>query len=99
MKKRSVESFINPLVCLLEQLHMLTLRAPALFASDFKSFFCRHTDSTHVKTLKLDILACIACDENAIDIAAELSEYVADVSPELAQHAVREEGNKKRCGY
>ena len=58
----------------------------------YATFFCRANEPSYIKTLKLEILAAIADEANAYDIATELSEYVNDVDEELARHAVRAMG-------
>ena len=45
-----------------------------------------------IKSLKLDILAAIADESNAFDIATELTEYVNDIDEQLARDAVRAVG-------
>ena len=50
-----------------------------VFASDYKSFYCRVDEPTYIKLLKLEILSLIACDFNLGDMLNELGEYVTDV--------------------
>ena len=42
--------------------------------------------------MKLDILAAIADETNAYDIATELTEYVNDIDEKLARKAIRTVG-------
>jgi vesicle coat complex subunit len=73
-------------------LHLLVTRAPPLFVTDFKSFFCRASDSPAVKKLKIEMLTA-ACDaSNAYDIVTELSEYVGDVDAAIARESVKAVG-------
>lgn len=63
--------------------------ATGLFDTEHRSFFVRYNEAPHVKHLKVDVLAMIACSSNAREIAAELTEYVTDVDSELSKHAVQ----------
>ena len=58
----------------------------------YTAFFCRMNEPTYIKQLKLEILAAIADENNAYDIATELTEYVNDIDPHLARDAVRAVG-------
>ena len=70
-------------------LHLLVLRAPVLFSADFKSFFCRSSDSVSVKKLKLEMLTAVADASSTHDIVTELAEYVTDVDVATSRRAVR----------
>lgn len=74
-------------------LHHLVLRAPVLFANEFKQFFCRANDSFSVKAFKLEMLTVVADNSNTYDIVTELSEYVMDVDAKVATRAVRAIGD------
>ncbi|KAK9786802.1 hypothetical protein WJX73_006669 [Symbiochloris irregularis] len=76
----------------LAHFHLLAQRAPILFSSIYTAFFCRMNEPTYIKQLKLEILAAIADEHNAYDIATELTEYVGDIDPHLARDAVRAVG-------
>jgi len=73
-------------------LHLLVTRAPVLFSTDYKSFFCRANDSAAVKKLKLEMLTAAADQVNAYDVVTELSEYVMDTDSEVARLSVRAVG-------
>jgi len=73
----------------LKHLHLLAQRAPMLFSRSFKSFFCRYSDPSYVKSAKLDLLVAVADEANAYEVVTEISEYVADVSPGFSREAVR----------
>lgn len=79
----------EPAYAVWAHLHLLTLRAPPLFANDFKSFFCRIGDPPAVKRLKIEALVAVADVGNTYEIVTELSEYVSDVEPRIAREAVR----------
>lgn len=70
-------------------LALLVRRCPALYAADYRPFFCRHSDSRHVKGLKLGILVSIADSECAAEIVQELSQYVTEVDERFARDSVR----------
>ena len=70
-------------------LALLVRRCPALYAADYRPFFCRHNDSRHVKVLKLGILVSIADCECAGEVVQELSQYVTEVDERFARDAVQ----------
>ena len=73
-------------------LRLLVQRAPMLFSSDYKQFFCRYNDNIHVKKLKLDMLTVIADDNNAYEIVNELCEYATDPNVTVARESVKAVG-------
>lgn len=73
----------------LAHLLLLAKRCPGAFDAEYKQFFCKFNEPTYVRALKMDILARVACPENAADILAELSEYVTDIDEQLARRAIR----------
>ncbi|KAL3680710.1 hypothetical protein R1sor_023666 [Riccia sorocarpa] len=76
----------------LSHLHLLVLRAPVLFASDYKHFYCRYSDPSYVKKLKLEMLTAVANESNTYDIVTELSEYAANVDVTIARESIRAVG-------
>lgn len=52
----------------LSHLHLLVLRAPVLFSSDYKHFYCRYSDPSYVKKLKLEMLTAVANETNTYEI-------------------------------
>lgn len=52
----------------LSHLHLLVLRAPVLFSNDYKHFYCRYSDPTYVKKLKLEMLTAVANETNTYEI-------------------------------
>jgi vesicle coat complex subunit len=44
------------------------MRAPMLFSSDYKSFYCQYSDPSYVKKLKLEMLTAIANESNTYEI-------------------------------
>jgi hypothetical protein len=49
-------------------LHLLVMRAPMLFSSDYKSFYCQFSDPSYVKKLKLEMLTAVANESNTYEI-------------------------------
>ncbi|GER32517.1 AP-2 complex subunit beta-1 [Striga asiatica] len=52
----------------LSHLHLLVIRAPFIFASDYKHFYCQYNEPFYVKKLKLDMLTAVANDSNTYEI-------------------------------
>uniref|UniRef100_A0A0D6R438 Beta-adaptin-like protein n=1 Tax=Araucaria cunninghamii TaxID=56994 RepID=A0A0D6R438_ARACU len=76
----------------LSHLHLLVMRAPILFSSDYKHFYCRYSDPTYVKKLKLEMLTAVANESNTYEIVTELSEYAANVDVVIARESIRAVG-------
>lgn len=72
--------------------HLIAQRAPIIFSQIYTTFYCRINEPSYIKFLKLDILAAIADETNAYDIATELTEYVNDIDEKLARKAIRTVG-------
>lgn len=71
---------------------LIVERAHGVFDDEFKQFFCKYTEPTCVKALKMGVLPKVASAANAREVVAELTEYVAGVDAELARQAVRSIG-------
>ncbi|XP_006644391.1 beta-adaptin-like protein A [Oryza brachyantha] len=73
-------------------LHLLVMRAPILFSSDYKSFYCQFSDPSYVKKLKLEMLTAIANESNTYEIVTELCEYAGNVDVPIARESIRAVG-------
>ncbi|XP_062206228.1 beta-adaptin-like protein A [Phragmites australis] len=73
-------------------LHLLVTRAPMLFSSDYKSFYCHFSDPSYVKKLKLEMLTAIANESNTYEIVTELCEYAGNVDVPIARESIRAVG-------
>jgi AP-4 complex subunit beta-1 len=79
-------------------------REPKSFQGSYKDFFCRLSDPTYIKSIKMEILTLIANEKNGLDIVSEYAEYVSDANNHisrlaiagLAKVALRVEGCAKR---
>jgi len=67
---------------------LLAEREPRCFAKNYKDFFCRVSDPTFIKCVKIDILTLVAAETSATEIVAELVEYVSDSNVALSRMAV-----------
>jgi len=65
---------------------------PGIFDDEYRQFYVRYSDPTHIKHSKVRILAKLANPETAPDIVAELGEIVADVDETMGRLAVRSMG-------
>ena len=79
--------FEQSYVCL-KHIALLVSRSPAVFADEFKQFYCRYNDPACVKLLKLEILTQLGTSANMAEAVEEISEYVTDPDPEVARGAV-----------
>lgn len=75
--------------CVLHHILLMTGRRPDVFSQDYRQFYTRYNEPSHVKYVKIDILSTIADSRNVTDIITELSEYVSDVDQTLARRAIR----------
>ncbi|KAJ3701781.1 hypothetical protein LUZ61_005486 [Rhynchospora tenuis] len=73
-------------------LHLLVMRAPMLFSSDYKHFYCQFSDPSYVKKLKLEMLTAIANESNTYEIVTELCEYAGNVDVPIARESIRAVG-------
>ncbi|KAL6530788.1 hypothetical protein OROGR_014648 [Orobanche gracilis] len=76
----------------LSHLHLLVMRAPFIFSSDYKHFYCQYNEPFYVKKLKLDMLTAVANESNTFEIVTELCEYVANVDIPMARESIRAVG-------
>ena len=72
----------------LKHVASLVRRERGIFDEQYKAFYCRHNDPTHVQYIKLDILPQIANTNNMNDIVAELAEYVTDINAEISRRSI-----------
>jgi hypothetical protein len=75
--------------CVLHHILLMVGKKPRVFSRDYRQFYNRYNEPTHVKYVKIDILSAIADASNVADIITELSEYVTDVDQELARRSIR----------
>lgn len=76
----------------LSHLHLLVMRAPYIFSSDYKHFYCQYNEPSYVKRLKLEMLTAVANESNTYDIVTELCEYAANVDIPIARESIRAVG-------
>jgi vesicle coat complex subunit len=77
---------------ILSHLHLLVMRAPMLFSSDYKHFYCQYNEPFYVKKLKLEMLTAVANESNTYEIVTELCEYAANVDIPMARESIRAVG-------
>ncbi|KAK3004085.1 hypothetical protein RJ639_017885 [Escallonia herrerae] len=76
----------------LSHLHLLVMRAPILFSTDYKHFYCQYNEPFYVKKLKLEMLTAVANESNTYEIVTELCEYAANVDIPMARESIRAVG-------
>eukprot|EP01071_Lankesteria_metandrocarpae_P006613 Lankesteria_metandrocarpae@DN4425_c0_g1_i1.p1 len=62
--------------------------AAEAFSEDFKNFFCRYNDASHIKSCKLQILTSLTTPSNVSAIQLELADYVCDVDADIARQSI-----------
>jgi AP-4 complex subunit beta-1 len=74
----------------LKHLETILIRAEArgIYDQEFRQFFVRYNEPSHVKQLKVQLLPLIANETNGREIVAELGEYVVDVDKELSKKSI-----------
>ncbi|KAK7283005.1 hypothetical protein RIF29_12193 [Crotalaria pallida] len=77
---------------ILSHLHLLVMRAPYIFAADYKHFYCQYNEPSYVKKLKLEMLTAVANESNTYEIVTELCEYAANVDIPIARESIRAVG-------
>lgn len=68
----------------LSHLHLLVMRAPYVFSSDYKHFYCQYNEPSYVKKLKLEMLTAVANESSTY----EIGEYV-NFQCHFAAHVAR----------
>ncbi|XP_076915605.1 beta-adaptin-like protein A [Bidens hawaiensis] len=76
----------------LSHLHLLVMRAPMWFASDYKHLYCQYNEPFYVKKMKLEMLTAVANESNTYEIVTELCEYAANVDIPIARESIRAVG-------
>uniref|UniRef100_A0A2P2JST1 Clathrin/coatomer adaptor adaptin-like N-terminal domain-containing protein n=1 Tax=Rhizophora mucronata TaxID=61149 RepID=A0A2P2JST1_RHIMU len=69
-------------------IQVLAKARPSLFSSHFDDFFVVSSDSYRIKSLKLEILCCIATDSSISFIFKEFQDYIRDPDRRFAADAV-----------
>ncbi|XP_006815176.1 AP-4 complex subunit beta-1-like [Saccoglossus kowalevskii] len=67
---------------------LLVKKAPDLFNTAYKKFFCRYNDPSYLKHKKIELLSLVCCEDNVQNIVNELSAYCTDVSVSLAEKSI-----------
>lgn len=74
---------------LLKYVDQLIDLCPGIFDDEYRQFYVRYHDPTHIKHSKVRILAKLANADTAPDIVAELGELVNDVDETMGRIAVQ----------
>lgn len=77
---------------LLKHVHTLAEMCPGVFDDEYRQFYVRFNEPSHVKYLKVSILPLLANADTAPDIFSELSEIVTDPNTGLGRLAIRSMG-------
>ncbi|KAL7446932.1 hypothetical protein ACHAXM_011714 [Skeletonema potamos] len=105
LSKQVVERIKAPLVTLIasgsSELSYVLLKyadqlidlCPGIFDDEYRQFYVKYSDPTHIKHSKIRILAKLANANTAPDIVAELGELVTDADETLGRIAVRSMAN------
>lgn len=75
--------------CLLKNVDYLVDLCPGIFDDEFRQFYIKYNEPTHIKYLKIQLLPKLANPDNAPDIVAELAECVADIDVNMSRLSVR----------
>lgn len=77
---------------LLKYADQLIDQCPGIFDDEYRQFYVRYSDPTHIKHSKVRLIAKLANPDTAPDIVAELAELVTDVDDTMGRLAVRSMG-------
>jgi AP-4 complex subunit beta-1 len=77
---------------LLKHVEVLTHICPGVFDDEYRQFYVRYNEPTHVKYLKIGILPKLSNPDTAPDIVSELAECVHDKNPKLGRLAIQAMG-------
>lgn len=88
----STTQSIETSYAILCHIKLLVQREPKVFQSSYKDFYCRYTDPTYVKYVKMDILTAIATDASVSPIVTELAAYAGETNIDVARLAISSMG-------
>jgi vesicle coat complex subunit len=74
---------------LLKHVEALAGMCPGVFDDEYRQFYVRYNEPTHVKYLKIGILPLLANPDNAPDIVSELAECVWDPNAKMSRLSIR----------
>jgi vesicle coat complex subunit len=74
---------------LLKHVEALAGMCPGVFDDEYRQFYVRYNEPTHVKYLKIGILPLLANPDTAPDIVSELAECVWDPNAKMSRLAIR----------
>jgi AP-4 complex subunit beta-1 len=77
---------------LLKHVLLLTELCPGAFDDEYRQFYVRYNEPTHVKYLKISILPRLANPDTAPDIVSELAECVHDLNVKLSRLSIQSMG-------
>jgi|AntRauMFilla1563_2_1112583.scaffolds.fasta_scaffold81334_1 vesicle coat complex subunit len=58
-------------------------------SQDHKHFYCRYSDPSYIKQLKLEMLTAVADSNNVFPIVVELSEYAGELERYISSLSYR----------
>lgn len=88
----SASPSIETSYAILCHIKLLVQREPKVFQASYKDFFCRHSEPTFMKSVKMDILTFIATESSVTNILSELSAYASESNHEIARQAISSMG-------
>lgn len=75
--------------CILTHILSLVNICPGIFDDEYRQFYVRYNEPTHVQYLKIQILSKLTTSYNSNDIISELGHYVAGINTKLSRLAIR----------
>jgi AP-4 complex subunit beta-1 len=78
---------------LLKHVLILTEICPGIFDDEYRQFYVRYNEPTHVKYLKIEVLPRLANPDTAPDIVTELAECVHDPNVMLSRLSIQSMGH------
>ena len=83
---------------LLKHVMVLTEICPGVFDDEYRQFYVRYNEPTHVKYLKIAILPRLANPDTAPDIVSELAECINDPNMKLSRLSIQSMGQIASSG-
>lgn len=88
----STSQSVETSYAILCHIKLLVQREPKVFQNVYKDFYCRHTEPTYVKCVKMHILMHIANEASVAAIVTELAAYAGDSCVDVARLAITSMG-------
>lgn len=73
----------------LKNIHIILQKYPQVLSKELRVFFIKYSDPLYLKLEKLEIVICLASEQNSALLLSELKEYAMEIEPMLVTKAIQ----------